>query len=72
MGCCLSPGTRSLRVSVLPIFGVSERLLSIGAVKVAYLSLALFHVNLITEHNEGEVLWVVWARLYEKLISPTV
>ena len=40
--------------------------------KVAYLSLAFFHVDLITEYNKGEVLRVVWTRLDQKLVSPTV
>ena len=41
-------------------------------VKVAYLSLAVFHVDLVPENNKGEVLRVMWARLDQKLVPPTV
>jgi hypothetical protein len=53
----------------------SERVSGCGynsAVRVAYLSLALFHVDLVPENNKGEVLGVMWARLDQKLVSPTV
>ena len=38
----------------------------------AYLTLALLHINLVPENNEGEVLRVVWACLNEELVPPAV
>lgn len=37
-----------------------------------HLPLALLHINLISEHHEGEVLRIVWAGLDEELIPPAV
>ena len=39
---------------------------------MSYLTLALLHINLVPEHDEGEVLGVVWARLDKELVPPAV
>ncbi len=36
------------------------------------LTLALLHINLVPEHNEREVLRVVWAGLDKELVAPAV
>ena len=38
----------------------------------SHLTLALLHINLVAEHNEGEVLRIVWACLDEELVAPTI
>ena len=37
-----------------------------------YLTLALLHINLVPQHDEGEVLRVMWARLNQELVPPAV
>lgn len=37
-----------------------------------YLSLVLLHIDLIPKNDEGEVLWVMGARLNEELVPPAV
>ena len=38
----------------------------------AYLTLALLHINLVPQHDEGEVLRVMWARLNQEFVPPAV
>lgn len=38
----------------------------------SYLALVLLYINLISQHYEGEVLWVMWTRLDEELVPPAV
>jgi hypothetical protein len=37
-----------------------------------HLTLALLHIYLVTQDDEGEVLGIVWAGLDKKFIAPTV
>lgn len=41
-------------------------------VRGSYLTLVLLHVNLVSQDNEGEIFRIMWARLDEELIAPTV
>ena len=71
MGYCPLIGTKSSRASVLPVQN-NESVNTLSDIIAAYLSLALFHVNLIPKDNKGEVLRVVRTCLNEKFISPAI
>lgn len=51
---------------------VNKVLYAGGLDRQSYLTLALFHVNLVAEHDEREVLRVVWACLDEELVTPAI
>ena len=78
MQCVLSDGLESL----FDIDGLLCGRLKVGDVAfglapghrafLGYLPLVLFHIDLVAQHNEGEVLRVPGASLNEELIPPTV
>lgn len=39
---------------------------------LSYLPLVLLHIDLVPQHDEGEVLRIPWAGLDEELVPPTV
>jgi hypothetical protein len=37
-----------------------------------HLSFALLNINLVTQDNEGEILWIMGARLNQELVPPAI
>lgn len=56
----------------LKVGNVAFRLTPGHRALLRYLTLALLHINLVTQNNEWERLWVTGRSLNEELIPPTI